>query len=223
MKYPKIQTLWKRDEKTHKIIEGEFSKQEFNNIKIWDVSEKVDGSNIRIQYENSNVTEPNVTVRFDGRDYNSQINTNLFAHLQKTFTKEAFIKVFEIKTKVNETETSVWPTKAILYGEGYGSGIQRGGLYRKDISFILFDVWVDSWWLERYNVADIASKLNIPVVPSFGVMSLEQAVNIVKYGNTSLCSEQPQVIEGIVGRSSPLMLFLDGTPIMFKLKVRDYN
>jgi len=49
MKYPKINTIWKRDESNKfKIIEGDFSKQEFANIKNWQITEKIDGTNIRL-------------------------------------------------------------------------------------------------------------------------------------------------------------------------------
>ena len=47
MKYPKINTLWKRDIKGN-IIDGEFSCLEFVNIKNWYITEKIDGTNVRV-------------------------------------------------------------------------------------------------------------------------------------------------------------------------------
>jgi hypothetical protein len=53
----------------------------------------------------------------------------LLTHLQNTFTREKMLAVFPDVKKV------------ILFGEGYGPKIQAcGGRYRKDVSFILFDV-----------------------------------------------------------------------------------
>ena len=49
MIYPKINTIWKRDEKGY-ILEGDYSAEEFKNIKEWDVSEKIDGMNMRVLY-----------------------------------------------------------------------------------------------------------------------------------------------------------------------------
>ena len=66
--YPKIQTLWKRDKEMGKVIEGELSKPEFDNIKNWLVTEKIDGTNIRIifkTYPPKEALEP--SVEFKGR------------------------------------------------------------------------------------------------------------------------------------------------------------
>lgn len=225
MKYIKINTLYKRDEKTHKIIINDFSKPEFDAIRLWDISEKVDGSNTRIMYENDNVTSPvDIKIRFDGRDNNSQMNTNLFSYLQKTFTVDAFKKAFMTVHDIEGHEIETYPLKVILYGEGYGAKIQKGGgLYRKDVSFVLFDVWVDNWWLQRKDVKDIADKLGIKSVPEIGIMSIDEAVDFIKLRPNSLISEEPKLMEGIVARSHPLMLFRDCTPIMWKLKVKDYD
>ena len=207
MKYPKINTIWKRDENNKfRIIEGDFSKPEFANIQNWLITEKVDGTNIRVKYENG-------TVRFDGRTDEAQIPSHLIAALQSMFDAHHFEKSLE-----------VLPQKMILYGEGYGPKIQKGGgLYRDDPGFILFDVWVDGWWLNRESVEDIADKLNIPVVPILGIMDWKKASDLVKSNPTSIVADQPKIAEGIVARSHPLVLFRDGTPIMWKLKVRDFQ
>lgn len=43
-KYPKINTLWKRDEKNRfNTIEGDLSQEEFGNIKNWHITEKIHG------------------------------------------------------------------------------------------------------------------------------------------------------------------------------------
>lgn len=49
MKYPKINTLWKREEEANKsrIIIGEYALEECGLIKKWQVQEKIDGTNIR--------------------------------------------------------------------------------------------------------------------------------------------------------------------------------
>ena len=208
MQYPKINTIWKRDMKTGKIIEGDFSCPEFGNVKYWNVTEKIDGTNIRIFYE----PDSEVAVRFGGRTDNASIPTFLLEQLQKTFTKEKLGRVFSDVTKV------------ILFGEGYGPKIQKGGgLYRKDVSFILFDIWISCWWLERDKVNEISKQLNIDVVPEIGMMTYEEIVEFIKRTPKSLCAKEEKIIEGIVARSYPLMLFRNGKPVMWKLKVRDYD
>jgi ATP-dependent RNA circularization protein (DNA/RNA ligase family) len=207
MKYPKINTIWKRDEANKfRIVEGDFSKPEFANIRDWLVTEKIDGTNIRVKYEKG-------AVRFDGRTDEAQIPAHLFAILQSMFDAHHF-----------ESNLDTVPQKMILYGEGYGPKIQKGGgLYRDDPGFILFDVWVDGWWLNRDSVEDIADKLNIPVVPVLGVMDYQKASELVKSNPASVVADLPKIAEGIVARSHPLVLFRDGTPVMWKLKTRDFT
>lgn len=208
MKYPKINTIWKRSElNKFRIIEGDFSKQEFANIKNWHITEKIDGTNIRVSFESN-------AVRFDGRTDEAQIPAHLYEVLQRTFTVSAMQDAFNDPT----------PCKLVLYDEGYGAKIQKGGgLYRKDAGFILFDIWVDGWWLERDSVMDIAEKLKIKCVPELGVTDYKTACDLVKRPMRSVVAEEEKTIEGIVARSYPLMLFRDGTPIMWKLKVRDFD
>ena len=207
MKYPKLQTLWKRDENNKfRIIEGDFSKDEFANIKNWLITEKIDGTNIRVKYEGG-------TVRFDGRTDEAQIPAHLVAALEAMFNANHF-----------ESNLDPLPKKMILYGEGYGAKIQKGGgLYRDDAGFILFDVWADGWWLNRESVEDIAEKLNIPVVPVLGIMSWKEASDLVKTNPASIVADQPKIAEGFVARSHPLVLFRNGDPVMWKLKVRDFQ
>ncbi len=149
MHYPKINTIWQRDEKKFNIIEGAYSCPEFEGIKKWDITEKVHGTNIRVNYEDD-------FVKFGGKSDEAQISAVLFEYLQKTFTVEKLKKIFpDVVDKV------------ILFGEEYGHNIETAGKeYSKDIGFILFDAYVDGWWLERKNVIDIAIKAGIKFVPS---------------------------------------------------------
>lgn len=127
MKYPKINTIWKRDEKNKfKIIEGNYSKIEFANIKKWNITEKIDGTNIRIIYKNG-------IVLFGGRTDNAQIPAHLYEFLQTTFSSSIMNEVFG-------------DADVILFGEGYGPKIQKGGgLYRNGAGFILFDAYIGEW------------------------------------------------------------------------------
>lgn len=213
MKYPKIQTLWKRDpEKKYTIMEGEYSKEEFKNILKWNVTEKIDGTNIRVISESITPLIMEKTLEFRGRTDKAQIPKFLLDHLEKTFSTGKLTEVFDDYNLL------------ILYGEGYGGKMQKvGKLYRDESSFILFDVWIDGWWMERENVVEVAEKLGIDVVPSFSGMTKFEIVEYVKSKPKSSISKQTMPIEGIVARSEPLMLFRNGNPMMFKLKVEDYE
>ena len=207
MKYPKINTIWKRDkENKFTIIEGDHSLEEFKEISKWDVTEKIDGTNIRITYTENR-------INFDGRTDNAEIPVPLLEHLHNTFTPELMQKVFGTDADLHVQ----------LFGEGYGPKIQSGSAYRKDSGFILFDIKIGDWWLLRDAVEDIATKLNIPCVPYIGYMDVESIVDYVKARPESIAAEDYKLMEGVVCRTKSMMLSRNGTPIMWKLKVRDYK
>ncbi len=204
MKYPKIKTLWKRDEKKWNIIPGDYSCEEFKNVQKWHVTEKVDGTNIRIMWNGTSVI-------FGGRTDNAQIPCYLLENLQKIFTVDKIQSVFG-------------DSDVILFGEGYGPKIQKGGgLYCKDPSFILFDVFIGNWWIKQEDLQGIADDLGIKRVPIVGIMTEKEIEEYVKNSPESICAEQKRESEGVMCRSEPLMLFRNKRPIMFKLKVKDYE
>jgi hypothetical protein len=218
MEYFKINSLWKREQYvkdkpkgTHgALIIGDYSEPEFGNIKRWRVDEKIDGTNIRIRFSKA---LPNAlgSLSFDGRTDSAQIPKELLVYLERTFTREKLGEVFPDAVDV------------ILYGEGYGPKIQScGGNYRSDPSFILFDVFANGWWLKRSDVVEIALKLSIDTVPDLGVMSEEDIVEFVKSKPLSRCSMIPQMMEGVVCRSDPLVLFRNGKPLVWKLKCKEF-
>lgn len=205
--YPKINTLWKRDESTHRLIEGAYSQPEFETVSRWRVTEKVDGTNIRVIRGPPGVGD--IVIR--GRTDNAQIPPALMSYLGETFTHDRL-------------EAAVPEANVTLYGEGYGPKIQSGGRYRGDAGFILFDCLIDGTWLEFDNVKDIASKLGIPSVPDLGIMSEGKIVSMVQEGFASLCAEDTTLMaEGVVATSAPMMLTRYGErPVRWKLKARDF-
>lgn len=219
MKYPKINSVWKRVEQKGKLIEGDFSIPEFANIKMWLVQEKIDGMNIRVSYEASKGSKFDLYYKreVNGRNEHSLIPKKLEEHLSSTLDLETLNRVF-----LNDKKEEDRPLKVILFGEGYGPTIQKGGgNYRKQVGFILFDVYVDGWWLQQIDVKDIATRLNIPYAPIIGGMTTEQVVEYVKSKPMSLCSVTPQVMEGVICRPNPLMLLRNGDPLIMKLKCKD--
>ncbi len=55
-------------------------------------------------------------------------------------------------------------------------------------------------------------------------MTEDQIVALVKTGFKSKIAKDTTLdAEGIVARSHPLVLFRNGTPLMFKLKTKDYK
>ena len=212
MKYPKIETLFNRDKETFKVIEGDIRLLEFSNIIWWYVTEKIDGTNIRIIY-NSDVNR----VDIKGRTDKAQTPKFLQQYLEHLFTPERLELAFQ------EPEGEI-----ILYGEGYGARIQKGGgNYRPDdVSFRLFDVKIGNWWLEPHSIDEIADKLGILAVPFLGIWEKYQIVEYVKSKPKSCVayqdSGQDYKMEGIVARSHPLVLRRNRRRVIFKLKVNDF-
>lgn len=220
MKYPKINTLFKRDEKMV-IIPSQFTYNEFTFLKdcLWESTEKIDGTNIRIyitrELDNDNI--PFWDINIKGRNENSQIPTPLYDKLKSIFIKIDWDKVFP---EISPEET------ICLYGEGYGKGIQKCGKdYIEDGNdFILFDVRINDLWLKRKDCEDIARKCDIKIVPLVGYMTIPQAIEYVKKGFKSNISENKDLdAEGLVLKTPDGLLFRDGNRIITKIKHTDFT
>ena len=228
MEYPKINSLWKREgwyfdqgkknspdhqKGRQSLIIGDYAEQEFGNIKKWRVDEKVDGTNIRIYYTSVDFEDTKIrTYNFYGRTNNAQIPIHLQEYLNREITLGKLIECFGDARQV------------VLYGEGYGPKIQGcGGNYRSDPGFILFDVFCSGWWLKWQDVIQIAQKLGVPSTPHIGEMTEDEIVDYVKSKPISRCSMIPQMMEGVICRSDPLVLFRNGNPVKFKLKCKEFT
>ena len=204
--YPKIQSIFKRDDRTHKFIEGEWTLPEFEYLKdnLWKATEKIDGTNTRVNWD-----AENKEVRFGGRTDNAQIPVFLINKLQELFPKEKFLEHYP---EVSMT----------LYGEGYGARIQKGGgnYISNGVDFALFDVLIDGWWLYRGNIEDIASKLDIKCVPFIGTTTLLEVINLIRRGLLSHYGDFES--EGIVLKPFTMLFNRKGERIITKLKHKDF-
>jgi ATP-dependent RNA circularization protein (DNA/RNA ligase family) len=206
--YHKIQTIFKRNPETKfkTLLEGEYSLPEFKYLKDnkWIFTEKVDGTNIRIMFQNGK-------IMFGGKTDRAQIPNQLVNRLNEKviplFNK--FVEIF------NDTEVC-------LYGEGYGAKIQKiGSSYGAIQDFVLFDIKIGHWWLQRRDVEDIADKLNLDVVPIVGSGTLEELVEFVKNGFDSKWGNF--FAEGIVARPETELVARNGRRIITKLKYKDFK
>jgi hypothetical protein len=214
--YHKIETLYERDPETFKIRPGVLKNRVYGLLKSWRWTEKVDGMNMRVVYTASSGGIDNfeaATVKFGGKTNNAKIPGDLLDYMIETFSVEKL-------TSLNTDASSI-----VLYGEGYGAGIQKGGDYSKSKKFILFDVLVDGeWWLSDENMRDIAAKLNIETVPCFGKMTLEEATDFVRRGFKSRCAKvnPDKDAEGLVGRPLETLFDKKGHRLIVKLKTKDF-
>ncbi len=199
-RYPKIQSIFKRhiDGPLKGKFTDEYSLPEFEYLKDnqWVFTEKIDGTNIRVAFEEGE-------LRIGGRTNRAQIPSHLYEYLHSTF--------------VDYTDFAM-----TLFGEGYGVKIQNGGNYIPDgVGFILFDVQVGQWWLKREDVVNISQEFGIPVVPIVGRGTLAMACDMCKHGydsNIGTC-----VAEGVVARPAVELKARNGERIITKVKVRDFR
>ena len=202
--YTKIQTAFKRDERKV-IIPGEWTLPEFGYLqdRDWIWTEKVDGTNIRLHWNGSKLT-------IGGRTDNAQVPASLVAKLGPLSDPGLWHSIFPDADDVT------------VYGEGYGAKIQSGGMYRPDQALVVFDVLVGRWWLTDENIADVAGKLGLDVVPMVTVATLNQAwARITKPGDLS--SRWPGArIEGLVGRPAVPLFTRKGDRLIVKMKVKDW-
>ena len=217
-KYQKIQTLFLRDDKNI-IIPDQFTYPEFEYLKDnkWECTEKIDGTNIRIELD-FNVHDDGVrevNVNFKGRTDEATIPAHLYRRLKELFDNVNWLEVFDITSTTSIT----------LYGEGYGTKIQKGGNYiSSGVDFILFDVKVDKWWLQRDAIEDIANKLNIKIVPLIGYMTIPEAVEYVRRGFKSTIAENKDYeAEGLVLKTTTGLLRRNGERLITKIKTVDFR
>jgi hypothetical protein len=202
--YHKIQSIWKRTERGV-FIPWEWARPELEYLSTleWEWTEKVDGTNIRIRFDVED------GMRIGGRTDRAQIPTTL---------RDA-IAALDLLPKLSDMHTDAPIT---LYGEGYGAKIQKGGgNYRPDQGFVLFDVQVGRWWLERVDVEDVANKLGIDVVPVVAHGTIGAAIDHVCDGMRSSWGDFDA--EGVVCRPVVPLFARGGSRVICKVKTKDFQ
>lgn len=219
-KYPKINSVWKRDEKGN-ILPGQYSTPEIEFLARceWLWTEKVDGTNIRLSYQ-PNAFRGNEIAFIQGRTDNAQIPPFLLVGLVDMLRSSPLEMVFPDLNPYDQV---------VLYGEGYGAKIQKGGgNYIPDgVDFVLFDVKIEpdggrDVWLQRDSVEDIAQALGWDVVPVVAECPIAEAQRMVR---DNLFSSQWDGVrpEGLVGVPKVSLFDRRDKRIMTKIKWKDFE
>jgi len=208
--YPKIQSIFRRDPDNHfrTFLEGEWATPEFEYLQntLWDCTEKIDGTNIRVLWDGEK-------IEFRGKTDRAQIPPFLLEKLNELFTCE---KMWELFPKM----------RLCLYGEGYGAKIQKGGdNYIPDgVDFMLFDVLVNNFWLMRKDVENVADSLKINVVKSVYAGTLNEIVEFIKTKSLmSVYGKGDFLAEGLVMRPKVELRDRAGNRIVTKIKHKDFD
>ncbi len=206
--YHKIETVFNRSTDGDKrLIWGDYRNEtvEYLADNIWQFTEKIDGTNIRIHWDGHN-------VEIGGRTDRAQIPKHLMDYLSATFLTPEVEELFE---------QTYGEKDVMLFGEGYGAKIQNGGDYRSDVSFILFDVLIGDNWQSREWVEATAKMFGIDVVPIVLEGTIGDGIDYVMQYNNSTIGKA--VMEGVVGRPKVEMKDRLGNRIIVKIKWKDFK
>ena len=206
--YHKIETVFNRSTDGDKrLIWGDYRNEtvEYLADNIWQFTEKIDGTNIRIHWDGHN-------VEIGGRTDRAQIPKHLMDYLSATFLTPEVEELFE---------QTYGEKDVILFGEGYGAKIQNGGDYRSDVSFILFDVLIGDNWQSREWIEATAKMFGIDVVPIVLEGTIGDGIDYVMQHNNSTIGSA--VMEGVVGRPKVEMKDRLGNRIIVKIKWKDFK
>ena len=231
MSFPKIENLYARDDETHKLKVGEYRRSDFAQIGSWLVLEKIDGTNIQLVYSAPG-GHPQMEVK--GR-------TDA-AVLPKLFEAEAIPEVTgellsDALCQIDDTGTV---EGMVIYGEGYGPGIQKGGGdYATRKSLRIFDVVTYKegsrpLWRTWGDVVLVADVLGLETAPVLGdglstaeIAALVRAdlysrvaaadLEVMEYEQTA----DLRRMEGVIARTDPYLFDYRGNRVLFKLKGHD--
>lgn len=208
VEYHKIDTLFEREMfGNNKLIIGKWRNPTVEYLKdnVWQMTEKIDGTNIRIVWDGHN-------IYFAGRTVRAQIPPHLLSFLDSKFNTDVAEEVFEQMFGDKEV---------ILFGEGYGAKIQSGGDYRSDQSFILFDVMINGNYQPRSTIEEVAKAFDCEIVPILFEGTLQEGIDFVKKHPKSTIGTA--YMEGIVARPKVELQDRVGHRVIVKIKYRDFK
>lgn len=215
--YPKINSLFQRNVSGR--FTAEYSCPEFEYLadKPWIWTEKVDGTNIRLYYPAAHERDRyqgNEHMYVKGRTDNAQLPPKLL---------NACVELVRSLDLGSWAEKHIIGSEVVFFGEGYGAGIQKGGQYRPDPSFVLFDVKIDQWWLQRSSVEEVAAELGFDIVPVVCEKTLLAMDWDMRNGIVFPSAWSEASPEGVVGRPKVDLWNRKGERIITKLKFKDYR
>jgi hypothetical protein len=190
-------------------------------------------------------------VEYKGKTDNAQIPPKMLKFMQDNFPEDKVLAALGLKKEILESEwvDHKWtyddgetpnyeaiPNLYTIYGEGYGLGIQKGGNYIKDgVDFRVFDakvsckyhkgnMQVDDIYLNTEARDEIANKLGANIVPFYGYLTIDEAVEVVRKGIVTGMWANPNLVEeGLVLRTDCGLLNRQGNRLIVKIKTEDFD
>lgn len=168
----------------------------------WAYSRKVDGENIRIQWDGEQAL-------WNGKSNAFQCSAEFTEYMNNTFLEEIFEEKFE-RDKV-----------VTIFGEKMGPKTQGNELGLGKDELIIFDVNINGIWLCGEGVVDIADYFRARTVFDFMPGALHETKTLQEL--IGMCAEgQFKDWEGIVATPLVEMRDQNGQRVIVKIKNRDY-
>jgi hypothetical protein len=208
--YSKTDNLYKRNpKKKSELIVGDYTRPEFAHIVSWWVTEKVDGTNVRLWFDKDENSE------YRGRTDNAH-----FSPVQHEFMNN-------LRDSIKEDAVSLIHRfgldELLIFGELYGPKILSGGNYSDSLEFRAFDMMVnDKVWLRPDAVEENAADLGLTMVPNLGMMTTAQIFFMVAGGFKSTFAKNKDFdAEGVIAQPAVNLYDQRGERVKFKLKHND--
>jgi len=217
--YPSIETVFTRSKETNRLNFGELRNQANSVIKKWTISEKIDGTNIRVIF-----TLSGFEVR--GRSDNAQIHPHLVDAVKNLFDHDKVVSYFRAYRGQDLPEN--W--SVTFYGEGYGAGVQKGAMYSASKRFRCFDLMLgEDWWVDDDEMRRVCSDIDIPTAPHLGYfdsipVTLADLKQLIPFSLVAQCEAGHEVMaEGVVAKPTVVLLDRHGDRIVWKLTFREFK
>jgi hypothetical protein len=215
--YPKIDTLWKRSEVSFGVEPGDWRQPEFEFVTLWDYYEKIDGMNVSLEFFRGvswPERAPNLEIR--GRGPNTNWKQEQLMYLRSVGSSIGDY----VRQQMDKHELSSYE----IFGELYGPGIQKGGVYGDRILFRMFDIRVDDKvWLDMSALEEASFSMMIQTAPLLGRADALTISELVQNGMQSHVAYDDYIMEGVVARPPARLFDARGNRVMWKLKGKDFK
>ena len=212
-KYKKFDSPFKKDE--HFINTPELN-QVLPKGK-WIKTEKIDGTNIRIIFTkmdelgNRDILIGSRKLILNDQDKTSKIYYDCIKG----------VNLYKLKEYFKDIKSTI-----VIYAEGYGAGVQKGGIYSKNKNFRVFDIRIDEAYQDFVYVEKVCidNQLNIvPVIDEIEEITFGECISSLnRLNNTLMTDGEGGKPEGIVYKFEPVLLNKYKERLIFKVKFKDF-
>jgi len=184
----------------------------------WIITEKIDGTNIRIIFTKPD-EEGNRKCHIGSRKLILNNADKSSKQYMDCLTEVNLHKLQEYFKDVNST--------VIIYGEGYGAGVQKGGIYSSVKNFRVFDIRIGLAYQDFSHVQKVCvdNQLNlVPIVNTVNSVNYKDCVvALLNNKNTLIKEGSGGASEGLVYKFEPVLLNKYGERLIFKIKFKDFR